>query len=257
MNILEKIAEKTKERIEEEKQIISYEKILESSINSNLPNNFYKAFEKDGINIISEIKFASPSEGLIAEGNPVNIAQDYLNNGAVALSVLTEPQWFKGNYDYITDIKKHIPSARIIMKDFTVDEYQIAKARLIGADAVLLIVAILGKDKLKQFMKKADDLNLSSLVEVHDDEEMKIAVSSGAKLIGVNNRNLKDMSISLKTSEKLITFADKDITMISESGLKQKEELIYLKEMGYKGFLIGTSFMKSGNPGLALNKMIF
>jgi len=255
MNILEKIAEKTKQRIIAEQQILSLEKLKEMLKKSRTPFDFRKAFINQEINIISEIKFASPSEGEIAKPEPLKVAEAYLANGAKALSVLTEPNYFKGNINYIAQIREKFPQANILMKDFVIDEYQLLKARVYGADAVLLIVALLG-NQLKNFLDKAKELGLTALVEVHNQEEMKIALEANADFIGVNNRNLKDMTISLKTSESLIKFKKPETIFISESGLKNKTDLANLQSLGYQGFLIGTSFMKTDDPGKALASLL-
>ena len=256
MNILDKIAEKTRERINQEREFLSLEKLSALAENSRKAHDFTSSFLNDDINIISEIKFASPSEGEIAKSEPLKVANEYLNNGAKALSILTEPFYFKGNTEYISEVRKKFPQANILMKDFVIDEYQLLKAKVIGADAVLLIVALLGEKLTTAYLNIAKELGLTALVEVHDEEEMKIALSCNAQLIGINNRNLKDMTISLKTSEKLSSLVSDDTVLISESGLKTRSDLINLQNFGYKGFLIGTSFMKTGNPGQALANIL-
>lgn len=256
MNILDKIAESRKANIKLAKEKLSFAKLTELAENSRQPFDFLQQFQNKEINIISEIKFASPSEGNIAKAEPVNVAEQYLNNGSKALSILTEPDYFKGDINYISEVRERFPSAKILMKDFVIDEYQLLQAKAFGADAVLLIVALLGEKLTKEFIEKIFSLGLTPLVEVHNSEEMKIALDSRAKLIGVNNRNLKDMGISLKTSEELAVLSTKDITLISESGLKTRKDLLHLQSFGYKGFLIGTAFMKSGNPGIALAEIL-
>lgn len=256
MNILEKIGLKTQERINNEKEVLSLETLKSKIDFSKKPDDFKKVFLEPKTNIISEIKLASPSEGKISDLNPLDVAQGYLENGATALSILTEPHYFNGNTDYIIKIREKFPSAKILMKDFFVDEYQFYQARFIGANAVLLIVALLGKEKTANFLKLAKELDLTPLVEVHNKEEMEIAIELGADFIGVNNRNLKDMSISLETSIELSTLPPKNTILISESGIKSLEDIEKLKKYGYKGFLIGTSFMKTQNPGLKLKEFI-
>lgn len=257
MNILEKIATKKQESLKLLKESLSLaqlEEIIEK--NEIKHNDFMEAFRSNDLNIISEIKFASPSEGSISNLPLLEVADDYLSNGAKALSILTEEHYFKGNIDYIKQVKAFFPSARVLMKDFMIDPYQFFQAKAFGADAVLLIVALLGKEKTELYLKQARDLNLTPLVEVHNKEEMLIALDSGAELIGVNNRNLKDLSISLKTSEELASLAQKNTVLISESGIKTYSDLIHLKVFGYKGFLIGTSLMKTGNPAKALAEIL-
>lgn len=259
MNILENIAAKTKTRVEAEKEVLSVseiQKILEEKFSNNSESTFLEYFSDNDLNIISEIKLASPSLGDISNLNPVDVAEMYLNNGAKALSVLTEPFYFKGNIDYISQIKDQFSQSKLLMKDFVVNEYQIYKAKAFGANAILLITALLNKKQLIDYQEICKNLGLSTLVEVHDEDEMKIALDTGAKLIGVNNRNLKDLSITLKTSEELVSLVNSEITLISESGLKTHDDLTHLKQLGYKGFLIGTSFMKTDNPGQALAEIL-
>lgn len=259
MNILDKIAEKTKQRIEEEKEFLSHKeiiKILDSKNNNEGKSSFLEYFSQDNLNIISEIKLSSPSMGKISELKPLDIAKMYLENGAKALSVLTEPYFFNGNINYISEIKEKYPKSKILMKDFVLSEYQIYKAKAFGANAILLIVSLLEKKELKEYLELCEKLKLNALVEVHDEEEMKIALDLDSKLIGVNNRNLKDLSISLKTSESLANLKTANITLISESGLKTNEDLVYLKSIGFDGFLIGTHFMKSDNPAQALKDIL-
>ncbi|MFN8672251.1 MAG: indole-3-glycerol phosphate synthase TrpC [Candidatus Sericytochromatia bacterium] len=256
MNILEKIGLKTQERINKEKEILSLEELKNKIDYNKIPDSFKEAFLEPKTNIIAEIKLASPSEGKISDLNPIDVAKGYLENGATALSVLTEPYYFNGSTDYIIKIREKFPKAKILMKDFFVDEYQFYQARFIGANAVLLIVALLGKDKIKEFLNLAKKLNLTALVEVHNKEEMEIAIELEADFIGVNNRNLKDMSISLDTSINLASLPPKNTILISESGIKTSSDIEILKKYDYKGFLVGTSFMKTEKPWEKLIKIL-
>lgn len=255
MNILEKIAEKTRIRINAEKEIFPLSKLRERSENTKT-ENFKNAFRINRTNIIAEIKFASPSEGIISNADPLSVAESYLNNGAAALSVLTEPYFFKGKLNYLEQIRKNFPQSYLLMKDFILEPYQIYQGKAKGANAVLLIIALLGEEKAGELYQIVKSLGMNALVEVHDYQEMKIAENIGAEIIGVNNRNLKNMTVDLKSSEELAEYAPKSSLLISESGIKSREDIERLLIKNYQGFLIGTSFMKSENPGLALAEMI-
>lgn len=253
---LDEIAGRVRKRLEREKELLPERNLRGMNPDARQPFDFAEAFQGEGLNVIAEVKFASPSEGDIAPDlEPLGVAKGYLENGAVALSVLTEPDFFKGSPDYLAHIRSHYKDAHLLMKDFVVDPYQLAKAWVYGADAVLLIVALLGKDTGK-FLAKAQEDGLSCLVEVHDEKEMKTALDAGATLIGVNNRNLKTMEVSLSTSEHLAKLAPKSITLISESGIKTNDNLKALRAMGYSGFLVGTALMKTQKPGEALSKLL-
>jgi indole-3-glycerol phosphate synthase len=255
--VLSEIAEFTRKRVAEQKRVLPPGKLLEQARNARQPRPFAEAFGKPGTHVIAEIKRASPSEGQIAPGaDPVAVAQEYLSAGATALSVLTEPGFFKGDVEFLARIRAVAPEALLLMKDFVLEEYQLAQARFFGADAVLLIVAMLEPADLKRLFGQARALGLEALVEVHDDEELKAAAELGATLVGVNNRNLKTMKVSLETSERLAPLAPKGATLIAESGLSSRADLDRLAARGFHGFLIGTAFMKSGEPGRALGRLL-
>jgi indole-3-glycerol phosphate synthase len=255
--VLSQIAECTKKRLAEQKKSMPPERLMAQARAARVPHNFAEAFQKPGLHVIAEIKRASPSEGSIApDADPVAVAREYLQAGATALSVLTEPEFFKGDVDFLSRIRAEEKDALLLMKDFVLEEYQVAQARFYGADAILLIVALIEETVLKRLFKLTRELGLEALVEVHNEAELKIAARLGAKLIGVNNRNLKTMEVTLRTSEFLVKQAPKGATLISESGLTAREELEYLKALGFKGFLMGTTFMKTGEPGLALKDLL-
>lgn len=199
MNILEEIAAKTRERVAEEKNKVSLEEMKQQaeSLNTETGFPFENAIKEGSLSFICEVKKASPSKGLIAGDFPyVEIAKEYEKGGASAISVLTEPYWFMGSNEYLKEIRAAV-DIPIIRKDFTVDEYMIYEAKVIGADAVLLICAILDDDSLKKYMQTADKLGLSALVETHDEEEVNRAVKAGARLIGVNNRDLRNFTVDI------------------------------------------------------------
>ena len=197
------------------------------------------------IAIIAEVKKASPSKGLIAEDfDYIEIAKEYEQAGASAISVLTEPYFFQGSNDYLKEISENV-QIPILRKDFTIDEYMIWEAKSIGASAILLIVSILDDVQLKEYLDLAHELGLSAIVETHDAEEIKSAVDAGAQIIGVNNRNLADFTVDIDNSINLRSLVSDDITFISESGIKTKEDVTRLKENNVDAVLIGETLMKS------------
>lgn len=257
MNILEKIAKKTKERIEEKKKVLPFEeiRIKAESINKNTGFPFEKSLKKEELSFICEIKKASPSKGIIAEDFPYKeIAKEYEKAGAAAISCLTEPFWFLGNDIYLEEISK-IVSIPILRKDFTVDPYMIYEAKLMGASAILLICAILNDKELKEYQDIAYSLGLSVLVEAHDEEEVIRAVNSGAKIIGVNNRNLKTFQVNTENSIRLRQLVPKNCIFVSESGIKTFEDVSRLHKNGTDAVLIGETLMLSENKKTALDKL--
>lgn len=248
MNILEEIAEKTRERIEIEKQNRPLKVLKEEALALNADTGFpfEKAIKDGNLSFICEVKKASPSKGLIAEEFPyIDIAKEYELGGASAVSVLTEPFYFMGSDKYLKEIKLKI-SLPVLRKDFTVDEYMIYQAKVLGADAVLLICAILDDDKLKQFLNISDGLGLSALVEAHDEEEVKRAVNVGARMIGVNNRDLKTFEVDINNSIRLRKFVPENIIFVSESGIRGSEDISKLATNGTDGVLIGETVMRAG-----------
>lgn len=211
--------------------------------NLSIERNFKKSLKEREFSIIAEIKKASPSKGIIAEDfNPVEIAKLYETLPIAAISVLTEKKFFMGHEDYINKVRE-VTTKPILRKDFIVDTYELYESKYIGANAVLLICAVLGK-KLPKFYNLAKTLGLDTLVEVHNEEELNIAQECGAEIIGINNRNLKDFTVDLGTTERLMKAMEKGKIVISESGIKTKEHIKYLKSLGVKGALIGESFMR-------------
>ncbi len=209
------------------------------------------------LKIIAEFKRASPSVGTIrADLSPADVARDYQQGGACAISVLTEEEYFAGSIADLTAVRSstHLP---LLRKDFIVDAIQIYEAAVAGADAILLIVAALGDDSLGELREVAEDeLGLDALVEVHTSDELRRAVNRGAKIIGVNNRDLQTFEVSLNTSERLIAEAPQNSIMISESGLHDPEQLRHLQALGFRGFLIGEGLMRAKNPGTTLRDLL-
>lgn len=219
--------------------------------------DIFKIFLENDFSIIAEIKKASPSKGdLCPDANIIEIAGEYLNNGATAISVLTETEYFKGNIEYLKQIRTKYPDAILLRKDFIIDPYQIYEAKFAGADMILLILALTGFEKTKALIKTAKDLGLEPLVEVHSEEEMKQAIELNTNFIGVNNRNLKTLEVSLDVSKNLARYITKDKIFICESGLKTSNEIAEMMKLGYKGFLIGSHFMEMDSPGLELKNLI-
>ena len=230
-NILDEIAEYSRERVRQQKTSSCFE--------------FEKALKRQGLSFICECKRASPSKGLIAPDFPyLDIAREYEAAGADCISVLTEPKWFLGRDEYLKEIASavKIPCLR---KDFTVDEYMIYEAKLLGASAVLLICALLDEAKLRNYIAICDSLGLSALVEAHDETEIKLAVDSGARVIGVNNRNLRDFSVDFSNSRRLRELVPENILFVAESGVKTREDVRALRECGVNAVLIGETLMRS------------
>ncbi len=208
---------------------------------------FEEALGRKGLSIISEVKKASPSKGVIAEDFPyLEIATTYEEAGADAISCLTEPDRFRGSDEYLKDIVKKV-SIPVLRKDFTVDPYMIYQAKLMGASAVLLIAAILSDEELKSYFDIADRLGLSCLFEAHDAEEVKRCLAAGARILGVNNRNLKDFSVDITNSVRLREMVPSDIIFVSESGIEKPEDVKILKENGTNAVLIGEMLMRSSD----------
>ncbi|HEX6043804.1 MAG TPA: indole-3-glycerol phosphate synthase TrpC [Pyrinomonadaceae bacterium] len=253
MSFLSEIIERKHQRLGSTKRAIPIEALARRSQS----HRFREALLRDGLNIIAEFKRRSPSKGVIrAEADLSEIVKGYQAGGASAISVLTEEDYFSGSLDDLRTAKSTI-DLPVLRKDFIFDEYQIYESAAAGADAVLLIVAALDDAALLRLRRLAEDeLGLDALVEVHDGEEMKRAVACGAKVIGVNNRNLHTFEVSLETSVSLASRAPKDAVLISESGLNTAADISRLYDAGYRGFLIGESLMRSENPEAALRRFM-
>ena len=246
MTILDQLADHARERVAAAKAVRSPEDVKAAAL--ALPKGdfaFEKALSKDGISFICECKKASPSKGIIAEEFPyLEIAREYETAGADCISVLTEPKWFLGSDKYLQEITSAV-SIPCIRKDFTVDEYMIYEAKLLGASAVLLICSILSAEKIREYIGICDELGLSALVETHDADEVKMALESGARLIGVNNRNLKDFSVDTGNSMRLKELVGDDIIFVSESGVKDAYDVAALKKAGVDAVLVGEALMRA------------
>lgn len=258
MNILDKIADKTRERISGQKSEISPEKMHEmASLNAQEKNvpSFLNALKKPGMSFICEVKKASPSKGLIAEDFPyLKIAKEYETAGASAISCLTEPYWFLGKDEYLKEITSEV-SIPVLRKDFTIDEYMVDQARVLGASAILLICAILSADEIRQYKERAEELGMDALVEAHNAEEVRTAIDCGAKIIGVNNRNLKDFSVDTENTEKLIDLIPDGTVFVSESGIKTAEDVQKLRHIGADAVLIGETLMRAKDKKAKLDEL--
>lgn len=240
--ILDDIVVKKKIQLEIKKIEKPLDDILKEIKSDKNVRNFKEALMGDDISIIAEIKKASPSKGIMVEDfDHIKIAKLYENADVDAISVLTERNYFKGDDAYINDVKE-VTSKPILRKDFIFDEYQIYESKLIGADAVLLIVAVLGDD-LKKFYDTAKKIGLNAIVEVHDERELEIALNANVDILGINNRDLKDFRIDLSTTERLIRYVPSSVLLVSESGIKTSDDVKFLKSLGVNAVLIGETFM--------------
>ena len=247
--ILDKIIEATKIRVAQEKQVESPEAVKAAAL--ALPSDtgfpFEAALRQQDFNFICEVKKASPSKGIIAEHFPyLDIAKEYEVAGAAAISVLTEPDFFKGDKKYLQEIASTV-KIPVLRKDFIIDEYQIYQAKVWGASAILLICACLDVSTLTKFRELADSLGLSSLVEAHDEKEVQMAIDCGARIIGVNNRNLKDFTVDVQNSVRLRNLVQDDVIFVSESGLETPEDIQVLRDNNIGVALMGETFMRSPN----------
>lgn len=261
--ILDELAALTKARIEKQKLSISFEDIKrEAELMAardmevqEFDYPFEEALSQKGLSIISEVKKASPSKGIIAEEFPyLEIASEYEASGANAISCLTEPDRFKGSDEYLKEIVKKV-SIPVLRKDFTIDPYMIYQAKLFGASAVLLIAAILSDNELREYLEIADTLGLSCLFEAHDEEEVKRCLAAGARIVGVNNRNLKDFTVDVSNSVRLRRLVPDDVTFVSESGIEKPEDVKILKENGTDAVLIGEMLMRSSDKGELIRRL--
>ena len=247
--ILDKIIEATKIRVAQEKEVESPEAVKAAAL--ALPSDtgfpFEAALRQQDFNFICEVKKASPSKGIIAEYFPyLDIAKEYEVAGAAAISVLTEPDFFKGDKKYLQEIASTV-KIPVLRKDFIIDEYQIYQAKVWGASAILLICACLDVPTLTKFRELADSLGLSSLVEAHDEHEVQMAIDCGARIIGVNNRNLKDFTVDVQNSVRLRNLVQDDVIFVSESGLETPEDIQVLRDNNIGVALMGETFMRSPN----------
>lgn len=259
MNKLEEILQYKKREVAKQKEKIPFEEVIERMVQLPPTQDFasvLKAHSADECVCIAELKKASPSKGLIAKSfSPEKIAREYKQGGAAALSVLTDEKYFQGHSDYILAAKaaSHLP---ILRKDFTVDEYQIYESRMFGADAILLIVAALSDHQLQSYIATAEELTLAALVECHSKEEIERALNAGAKIIGINNRDLKTFTIDVELSLNLKRFIPNYCISVSESGIRNFHTVERLAQAGFDAILVGEHLMSQPNRAKALKELL-
>lgn len=256
MTILDDLADYAKERVANSKRHTSLDKAMRQALESPKGNfAFENALKEPGVSFICECKKASPSKGLIAPDFPyLDIAKEYEAAGADCISVLTEPKWFLGHDDYLREIAAAV-SIPCIRKDFVVDEYMIYEAKNLGASATLLICAILSEEQIRKNIEICDSLGLSALVEAHDELEIKMALNAGARIVGVNNRNLKDFSVDPSVSARLRSLVPADVLFVSESGVKTAADVARLRDVGADAALIGETLMRAADKKAKLAEL--
>lgn len=255
--ILEEIAEATRKRVDRCRQNISLEQMKRAAEEMKTDGSFpfEESLRREGVAFICEIKKASPSKGVIAPDFPyVEIAKEYERAGADCMSVLTEPDYFMGSTEYLKEIRQVVKTP-LLRKDFTIDEYMIYEAKVIGASAVLLICSLLNGETIRKWISLCDDLGLSALVEAHDEREIEMAVRAGARIIGVNNRDLKTFQVDIKNCLRLREKVPKDILFVAESGMKTRADIEALERGGVNAVLIGETFMRSADKKKTLMEL--
>ena len=259
MTILDQLADHARKRViadmEENSLDVMRDLAMLKSSATGVPFAFEQALRKKGISFICECKKASPSKGLIAPNFPyLEIAKEYEAAGADCISVLTEPKWFLGKDEYLKEIAETV-SVPCLRKDFTVDEYQIYQAKVFGASAVLLICSILTEQQMTEYIGICDNFGLSALVEAHDKQEVQMALNAGARIIGVNNRNLKDFSVDTDNSRRLRELIPSNVLFVSESGVRTAEDVAALRKIGADAVLIGETLMRAPDKKAKLTEL--
>lgn len=255
--ILSRIIENKRRVIEEAKRLKSREALQKEAKNICVKSAFRKNVSRPHhINLIAEIKKASPSKGILrGDFNPAKIAVTYQANGASAISVLTDERFFEGKLEYIKKIKENV-SLPILRKDFFIDEYQIYESAVAGADAILLISELLSAEEMTGFSGLAAALGLDVLTEVHNEEDLDKALAAGASIIGINNRDLHSFSVDFSATQKLIRLVPKDKVVVAESGIKTNEDIMFLKSLGVNAVLIGEAFMEASDIGAKMRELM-
>ncbi len=258
LGVLGKIAAATRRRVAVLKLELPIAALKRRPLYARIPRDFAAALAVRGPAVIAEIKFASPSRGTLrrpSSAAAVRVAGAYLGAGASALSILTEPEYFKGSPEYLAAVRRRFPKAALLMKDFVLEPYQLHLARSVGADAVLLITALL-KERLKAMLTACAELRLQALVEVHTRAEIGLALRAGAKIVGVNSRDLRTLKTDLGVARRLARAARATkAALVAESGIKTAADIRGLAGLGYQAFLVGTSLMGGADPGRALRSL--
>jgi indole-3-glycerol phosphate synthase len=256
--ILGQIVADNLEELESRKRSFPLKELQTVALEQPSPLDFASALHGNHIKLIAEVKKASPSRGVIrSDFNPVAIAQTYVANGAAAISVLTEARYFQGSLNHLRDIRRALGNRLpLLRKDFLCDPYQVYESRAHGADSVLLIVAILTPEKLKELLGLSHELGMSCLAEVHNEAELEIALKGGARIIGINNRDLTTLTVDLTTTERLRPLIPKDRTVVSESGIRDRSDMEKLKKWGVDAVLIGESLMSAPNISTKMKELL-
>ncbi len=256
--ILDQIVADNLEELESRKRSFPLKELQTVALEQPSPLDFASALHGNHIKLIAEVKKASPSRGVIrSDFNPVAIAQTYAANGAAAISVLTEARYFQGSLNHLRDIRKALGNRLpLLRKDFLCDPYQVYESRAYGADSVLLIVDILTPEKLKELLGLSHELGMSCLAEVHNNAELEITLKSGARIIGINNRDLTTLTVDLTTTERLRPLIPKDRTVVSESGIKDRSDMGKLQKWGVDAVLIGESLMSAPNIATKMKELL-
>ena len=260
-DILINILNRKSEEIAERSAKVSINALKEQCVNADTVRGFIQSIENKINNkqpaVIAEIKKASPSKGLLRENfDPAAIAKSYAHHGAACLSILTDKDYFQGHEDYLQQARAAC-KLPVIRKDFIIDPYQVYEARVINADCILLIVAALDNENLQRLFNLAVELNMDVLMEVHDKQEMKRALKTGAKLIGINNRNLRTFETTLETTLSMLDMVNENHILVTESGIKTREDVQLMSDNGVNAFLVGEAFMRADNPGEKLAELFF
>jgi len=257
--ILDKIIAHKKLEIDIQKKCAPLDEIKRSLAGLGAVRGFKEAISAPGkINLIAEIKKASPSRGVIrSDFDPEAIARIYQDNGAAAISVLTDREFFQGDLSFLAKVRSVTSSVPILRKDFIIEEYQIYQSRLAGADAILLIAAILDLPTLNRFLSIASDVDLDCLVEVHTEDELRMVLNTDASIIGINNRDLRTFRTDIRTTARLMRIVPKDKVVVSESGISSKEDVEFLQRCGIHAMLIGEVLMRSSDISLTMKQLMF
>jgi len=257
--ILDQIVADNRLELETRKDSFPLEELRRVALEQPLPLDFASALRGERVQLIAEVKKASPSRGVIrSDFNPAEIAQTYAGNGASAISVLTEAKYFQGNINHLRDIRNALgnKSLPLLRKDFIHDPYQVYESRAYGADSLLLIVAILRPEKLQELLRLSHELGMDCLVEVHDEAELEIALRSQAKVIGINNRNLRTFTVDLTTTERLRPLITDDRIVVSESGIRNRDDMEKLRKWHVDAVLIGESLLSAPNIAAKMKELL-
>lgn len=253
---LERIVAATRQRLEEKKRCLPLREVKQRLKAASPVRGFAESLHGEGIRLIAEVKRASPSKGWLRPDLKVALlVQSYAQGGAAALSVLTEPLFFQGSLDDLA-VARQAVGLPVLCKDFILEDYQIYEARSWGADAVLLIAAILSPSQLKVLLETAHSLGIGALVEVHQEEEVETALAAGAKMVGINNRNLADFTVSLETTMRLRPLIPGSLPVVSESGIKSREDIVFLHNVGVNGVLVGESLVIAPDPAAKIRELL-